>query len=39
MISEIDIPGKGMIHVTPHNLEAVKVTIGEGGLAPSKVPF
>ena len=39
MISEIDIPGKGMIHVTPHNLEAVKITIGEGGLAPSKVPF
>jgi hypothetical protein len=32
MISEIDIPGKGIIHVTPHNLEAVKVTVDNGGL-------
>lgn len=35
MISEIDIPGKGMIHVTPHNLEAVKVTLDSGGLTPA----
>lgn len=35
MISEIDIPGKGIIHVTPHNLEAVKVTLDGGGLAPA----
>lgn len=34
MISEIDIPGRGLIHVTPHNLEAVQTTLQQGGLSP-----
>lgn len=34
MIAEIDVPGKGVIHVTPLNLEALKVTLSKGGLAP-----
>lgn len=32
MIAEIDIPGRGMIHVTSHNLEDVLVTLSSGGL-------
>src|SRR5690606_19391049 len=34
MISEIDVPGKGVIHVTPQNLEALQVTLSKGGLSP-----
>lgn len=34
MISEVDIPGRGMIHVTPHNLKALQVTLQQGGLMP-----
>lgn len=34
MISEIDVPGKGVIHVTPYNLEAVRTTLDKGGLVP-----
>lgn len=34
MIAEIDVPGKGMIHVTPDNLKAVQITVSRGGLAP-----
>ena len=34
MISEIDVPGKGVIHVTPQNLEALQVTLSKGGLTP-----
>lgn len=34
MISEIDVPGKGVIHVTPQNLEALQVMLSKGGLAP-----
>ncbi|WP_027017089.1 bestrophin-like domain [Comamonas composti] len=32
MIAEIDVPGKGMIHVQPDNLRAVRVTVANGGL-------
>ncbi len=34
MIAEIDVPGKGIIHVVPDNLQAVRVTVENGGLAP-----
>lgn len=34
MIAEIDVPGKGVIHVTPDNLKDVRVTVAQGGLAP-----
>lgn len=34
MIAEIDVPGKGIIHVVPDNLKAVRVTIANGGLMP-----
>ncbi|WP_370679565.1 hypothetical protein [Comamonas sp. GB3 AK4-5] len=34
MIAEIDVPGKGLIHVTPDNLKAVQVTVASGGLMP-----
>ncbi len=34
MIAEIDAPGEGIIHVTPDNLQAVRVTVAKGGLAP-----
>ena len=32
MISEIDVPGKGVIHVTPQNLEGLRITLDSGGL-------
>ena len=35
MIAEIDVPGKGFIHVSPDNLTAVRTTISNGGLMPS----
>ncbi len=34
MIAEIDVPGEGIIHVTPENLKAVRITVSNGGLAP-----
>lgn len=34
MIAEIDVPGKGIIHVSPDNLTAVRTTISNGGLMP-----
>ena len=34
MIAEIDVPGKGIIHVSPDNLTAVRATISNGGLMP-----
>lgn len=34
MISEIDVPGRGVIHVTPQNLEALQLTLSKGGLTP-----
>lgn len=33
MIAEIDVPGKGLIQVTPDNLSAILVTLEHGGLA------
>ena len=33
MIAEIDVPGKGLIHVEPDNLRSILVTLGQGGLA------
>lgn len=35
MIAEIDVPGKGIIHVEPDNLKAIRVTVSSGGLIPS----
>lgn len=32
MISEIDVPGKGVIHVTSQNLEGLRTTLDTGGL-------
>lgn len=32
MIAEIDVPGKGIIHVSPDNLKALRVTLSSGGL-------
>lgn len=32
MVAEIDVPGKGVIHVTPQNLEALQQTLANGGL-------
>lgn len=32
MISEIDVPGRGVIHVTPQNLEGLRMTLDKGGL-------
>ncbi|MCL7713346.1 hypothetical protein [Stenotrophomonas mori] len=34
LIAEIDVPGRGLIHVTPDNLEAIRATLAAGGLAP-----
>ncbi len=34
MIAEIDVPGEGIIHVTPENLMMVRETVDKGGLAP-----
>lgn len=34
MIAEIDVPGKGIIHVEPSNLKAIGVTVASGGLLP-----
>lgn len=34
MIAEIDVPGKGIIHVMPDNLKAIRVTVSSGGLMP-----
>lgn len=34
MIAEIDVPGKGIIHVSPDNLQALLVTLSHGGLMP-----
>lgn len=34
MSAQIDVPGKGIIHVVPDNLQAVRVTVDSGGLAP-----
>lgn len=34
MIAEIDVPGKGIIHVSPDNLNALLVTLSHGGLMP-----
>ncbi|MFT0213579.1 hypothetical protein VQ643_13385 [Pseudomonas sp. F1_0610] len=34
MIAEIDIPGEGIIHVTPVNLEDLRLIVARGGLAP-----
>ena len=34
MIAEIDVPGKGIIHVSPDNLESLRVTLSSGGLMP-----
>ncbi|MCO7636836.1 hypothetical protein [Kerstersia gyiorum] len=34
LIAEIDVPGRGMIQVAPDNLQAIKVTLAHGGLAP-----
>ncbi|KQN99339.1 MULTISPECIES: hypothetical protein [Stenotrophomonas] len=34
LIAEIDVPGKGLIHVTPDNLQAIRTTLSAGGLAP-----
>lgn len=34
MIAEIDVPGKGLIHVTPNNLTSIMTTISSGGLVP-----
>ena len=34
LIAEIDVPGKGLIHVTPDNLQAIRATLSAGGLAP-----
>lgn len=32
MIAEIDVPGKGIIQVSPDNLQALRVTLSSGGL-------
>lgn len=32
MIAEIDVPGKGVIHVTPQNLEVLQLTLAQNGL-------
>jgi hypothetical protein len=34
MIAEIDVPGRGLIQVAPDNLNAINVTLEQGGLAP-----
>ncbi|QDQ87732.1 hypothetical protein FMZ60_09115 [Alcaligenaceae bacterium SJ-26] len=34
MIAEIDVPGRGLIHVVPDNLQAIKITLEHGGLTP-----
>lgn len=34
MIAEIDVPGKGVIHVTPQNLQALRTVISGQGLIP-----
>lgn len=34
MVSEIDVPGKGVIHVTPDNLLALRALVAAGGLSP-----
>lgn len=34
MIAEIDVPGRGLIHVVPDNLQAIRVTLRHGGLVP-----
>lgn len=34
MIAEIDVPGKGLIHVSPSNLTALRITLSGGGLMP-----
>ena len=32
MIAEIDVPGKGLIRVAPDNLNALILTLEQGGL-------
>lgn len=32
MIAEIDVPGKGIIHVQPDNLKTISITLAHGGL-------
>lgn len=34
MIAEIDVPGKGIIHVQPDNLRMIQATVANGGLIP-----
>ena len=33
LISEIDVPGRGVLHVMPENLEGLRMTLGKSGLA------